>query len=258
MNAKRSSIFRRRVLARLHAEARVALPDGHARAQRHFLVGAPDPLDHLPRDLGLEEQVEIAGDVAVVLDGERGAGVGHVSNRAANDVFAVIALLDRLAPLRRDAELCLCGAAGRADPAHVESLFGACMDRFSGRKWALHAHGAYGLGLANIWAAYSRGVRVFDAAFGGLGGCPFAPGAAGDVATEDAAWMFARMGVATGVDVEALVALDALRQAPRRPRRQTIDSGAGDQAGASSGGRTWRGPDPWRKARARRGLGARA
>ncbi len=120
---------------------------------------------------------------------------------------AVIALLDRLAPLRSDAELCLCDTTGRADPAHVDSLFDACMNRFPGRKWALHAHDTYGLALANVWAAYSRGVRVFDAAFGGLGGCPFAPGAAGNVATEDVAWMFQRMGVATGLDLEALLAV---------------------------------------------------
>ena len=54
-------------------------------------------------------------------------------------------------------------------------------------------------------AAYRQGVRVFDGAFGGLGGCPFAPGATGNVATEDVVWMFERMGIATGVDIEALI-----------------------------------------------------
>ena len=77
--------------------------------------------------------------------------------------------------------------------------------------WAFHAHDTYGLGLATTYAAYREGVRVFDAAAGGLGGCPFAPGATGNVATEDVVWMFERMGIGTGVDLGALlpVAQDA-------------------------------------------------
>ena len=117
-----------------------------------------------------------------------------------------IALLDRLIPARPDAEVCLCDTTGRADPAHVESLFAACMARFpKAGVWAFHAHDTYGLGLANVHAAYRQGVRVFDASFGGLGGCPFAPGATGNVATEDVVWMFERMGVSTGVDLDALI-----------------------------------------------------
>jgi hydroxymethylglutaryl-CoA lyase len=117
-----------------------------------------------------------------------------------------IALLDRLIPMRPDVEVCLCDTTGRADPAHVESLFAACMERFpQAGAWAFHAHDTYGLGLANVHAAFREGVRVFDASFGGLGGCPFAPGATGNVATEDVAWMFERMGVRTRVDLDALI-----------------------------------------------------
>jgi hydroxymethylglutaryl-CoA lyase len=119
-----------------------------------------------------------------------------------------IALLDRLIPVRPDAEICLCDTTGRADPAHVEGLFAACKARFPEAKaWALHAHDTYGLGLANVHAAFREGVHVFDTSFGGLGGCPFAPGATGNVATEDLVWMFERMGVATGIDLDALVAV---------------------------------------------------
>ena len=116
-----------------------------------------------------------------------------------------IALLDRLIPMSPDVEVCLCDTTGRADPAHVESLF-AALQRFpQADAWALHAHDTYGLGLANVHAAYRQGVRVFDASFGGLGGCPFAPGATGNVATEDVVWMFERMGVPTGIDIAALL-----------------------------------------------------
>ena len=119
---------------------------------------------------------------------------------------SVLTLLDRLVPARPDAEVCLCDTTGRADPAHVQSLFAAAMARFPEvGAWAFHAHDTYGLGLANVHAAFREGVRVLDASFGGLGGCPFAPGATGNVATEDVVWMFERMGVATGVNLDALI-----------------------------------------------------
>jgi hydroxymethylglutaryl-CoA lyase len=119
---------------------------------------------------------------------------------------STLALLDRMIPARPDAEVCLCDTTGRADPAHVASLFVAARQRFpEAGAWAFHAHDTYGLGLANVHSAYREGVRVFDAAFGGLGGCPFAPGATGNVATEDVVWMFERMGVSTGVNLEALI-----------------------------------------------------
>lgn len=117
-----------------------------------------------------------------------------------------LALLDRLVPMRPDAEICLCDTTGRASPDHVEGLFKAAKTRFPQiGGWALHAHDTYGLGLANVYAAFGQGVRVFDASFGGLGGCPFAPGATGNVATEDLVWMFDRMGLSTGIDIDRLV-----------------------------------------------------
>ena len=117
-----------------------------------------------------------------------------------------LALLERLIPLRPDAEICLCDTTGRASPDHVERLFASAMAQFPQvQAWALHAHDTYGLGLTNVHAAFRQGVRVFDASFGGLGGCPFAPGATGNVATEDVVWMFERMGIATGIDLDALI-----------------------------------------------------
>lgn len=121
---------------------------------------------------------------------------------------ATLALLERLVPLRPDAEICLCDTTGRADPGQVEGLVAACRARFPAvATWALHPHDTYGLGLANVHAAFRQGVRVFDASVGGLGGCPFAPGATGNVATEDVVWMLERMGVATGIDLPRLLAV---------------------------------------------------
>lgn len=122
------------------------------------------------------------------------------------DPSATMALVRDLVALRPDAEYCLCDTTGRADPAHVGSLHAACAEAFPEvAAWAFHGHDTYGLGLANVQAAHGAGVRVFDAAIAGLGGCPFAPGATGNVATEDVVWMFDRMGIRTGIDLEALL-----------------------------------------------------
>jgi hydroxymethylglutaryl-CoA lyase len=72
-----------------------------------------------------------------------------------------------------------------------------------------HFHDTRGLGLANVYAAWQTGVRRFDACLGGIGGCPHAPGASGNVATEDVAYLFASMGVGTGLDFDALISLRA-------------------------------------------------
>jgi hydroxymethylglutaryl-CoA lyase len=71
----------------------------------------------------------------------------------------------------------------------------------------LHFHNTRGLGLSNVLAAYEAGARRFDAALGGLGGCPFAPGASGNICTEDLVNMCAEMGIDTGIDLSRLLAL---------------------------------------------------
>jgi hydroxymethylglutaryl-CoA lyase len=73
-------------------------------------------------------------------------------------------------------------------------------------RLAVHFHDTYGQALANAYAAWQHGVRTFDASAGGLGGCPYAESATGNLATEDLAWMFRGLGVETGVDLDALVA----------------------------------------------------
>ena len=123
------------------------------------------------------------------------------------DPAATLALLDRLVPVLPGAEVCLCDTTGRADPDGVTTLSAAALARFPGTRFAFHAHDTYGLGTANVHAAFERGIRVFDASVAGLGGCPFAPGATGNVATEDLAWMFARRGVQTGIALDRLVAV---------------------------------------------------
>lgn len=124
------------------------------------------------------------------------------------DQAFVLDRLGRMLEHRSDVEVGLCDTTGRADPQQMASLAGECLRRWGAETaFVAHGHDTYGLGLANIAAAWHAGINGFDTAFGGLGGCPFAPGATGNTATEDAVWMFHRMGVETGVDLPALVRL---------------------------------------------------
>ncbi len=101
----------------------------------------------------------------------------------------------------------LCDTTGMADPAQVAALLGRTAARFPAMELTAHFHNTRGMGLANALAALDAGVVRFDASLGGLGGCPFAPGATGNVCTEDLVHMFKRMGYDTGVDFDALLAI---------------------------------------------------
>ena len=121
------------------------------------------------------------------------------------DEDEVIRLAEQLVAAGAD-ECGLSDTAGMANPAQVRRLFTRLRAALGERAGAAHLHNTRGLGLANCLAAYDVGVRAFDASLGGLGGCPFAPGASGNVVTEDLVFMFEAMGVATGVDLPALFA----------------------------------------------------
>jgi hydroxymethylglutaryl-CoA lyase len=108
------------------------------------------------------------------------------------------------------AEFCDCVAladtVGYANPAQIKRVFKRVFSEIGSKLEAAHLHNTRGLGLANALAAYEEGVRHFDSSLGGLGGCPFAPGASGNVITEDLVFMFEAMGVSTGIDLDKLMA----------------------------------------------------
>ena len=108
------------------------------------------------------------------------------------------------------AEFCdgvaLADTVGYANPAQVRRIFHRVRDAIGDKLEGAHFHNTRGLGLANALAAYEEGVRNFDSSLGGLGGCPFAPGASGNVITEDLVFMFEAMGVSTGIDLDKLMA----------------------------------------------------
>ncbi len=103
-------------------------------------------------------------------------------------------------------EVGLSDTTGMAHPAQVRRLFTRLRVELGERAGAAHLHNTRGLGLANCLAAFDVGVRSFDSSLGGLGGCPYAPGASGNVVTEDLVFMFEAMGVSTGVDLSKLIA----------------------------------------------------
>lgn len=118
----------------------------------------------------------------------------------------VLGIARRLAQAGVD-ELGLGDTTGMANPVQVARLFGALADAAPGVELTAHFHNTRGQGLANALAAWQAGVRSFESSFGELGGCPVPPGSTGNVATEDLVSMFHEMGVPTGVDLPALVAV---------------------------------------------------
>lgn len=115
-------------------------------------------------------------------------------------------------------EIVIADTIGSASPGQVKQRFAALRGVVPIERLAVHLHDTRGMGVANAWAALEAGVRRFDASVGGIGGCPFAPGAAGNVATEDLVLMAERSGFATGIALPGLLAAVDFAQAQlRRP-----------------------------------------
>ena len=118
----------------------------------------------------------------------------------------VLQLLQALLDTGAD-RVSIADTVGYADPRAVRELFEAARELAGERLWCGHFHDTRGLALANVYAAMEAGIARFDASLAGIGGCPHAPGASGNVSTEDLAYMLASMGIDTGVDLAELFAL---------------------------------------------------
>ena len=145
------------------------------------------------RDEGLRAQVTISAAFGCPFEGE----VKH------DTVLAIAEAIAEEAP----EEIALADTIGVGTPWEAGELFGK-LGALLGSKIPMraHFHNTRGTGIANAWEAYKAGVRVFDASLGGLGGCPFAPRATGNIATEDLIYMMQRSGVGTGIDLDAAIA----------------------------------------------------
>lgn len=124
----------------------------------------------------------------------------------------VLAQVERYLALGVDG-VTLADTTGMANPRQVARLAAWVLPLVGHERLTLHFHNTRGCGLANVLAAFEAGARRFDAALGGLGGCPFAPGATGNICTEDLVSMAEEMGLSTGLDLDALIALS--RALPR-------------------------------------------
>jgi hydroxymethylglutaryl-CoA lyase len=113
-------------------------------------------------------------------------------------------------------DMSLADTVGYGNPREIQEVCGLCSKEFPDVTFGIHLHNTRGLGLANSFAAYEAGVRIIDGAIGGLGGCPFAPGASGNTSTEDLVFMFEEMGVKTGIDLKTLLEVSAYFQSTKK------------------------------------------
>ncbi len=155
-------------------------------------IAAASDIIHAARAAGKLGQVTIAAAFGCPFEGEV----------AEARVLAMAEALAASAPV----EIALADTIGVANPAHVSRLVTAVRELVAPIPVRVHFHNTRGTGIANVWAAVEAGARTIDASIGGLGGCPFAPGAAGNVSTEDVVYMLERAGVRTGLDLSALIA----------------------------------------------------
>lgn len=155
-------------------------------------VAAAQEIIAMARAAGKTGQVTIAASFGCPFEGEV----------AEDRVVAMAVELAKADPV----EIGLADTIGVGNPAHVASLVGKVRAAVPGVPVRVHFHNTRGTGLANVWAAVQAGAVTVDAAIGGLGGCPFAPGAAGNVSTEDVVYMLERAGIGTGLDLAALIA----------------------------------------------------
>jgi hydroxymethylglutaryl-CoA lyase len=127
-------------------------------------------------------------------------------------------------------ELSLGDTIGKGNPETVRWMIEACASEVPIDRLGGHYHDTYGMAVANVLASFELGVTTFDGSAAGLGGCPYAPGAAGNVATEELVWLFEGMGIATGVDLEKLVAAGRFAaEAVGAPNRSRVAAALGGE-----------------------------
>ncbi|WP_134702265.1 hydroxymethylglutaryl-CoA lyase [Ammoniphilus sp. YIM 78166] len=133
------------------------------------------------------------------------------------DPSVVLEMVNQVEALQVN-EIVICDTIGRANPKQVYDLFSKVMDQSPRAQITAHFHDTYGLAQANVIAALQAGVTAFDSSIGGLGGCPFAPGAAGNGSTEDLVMMLHEMGIETGINLEKLMeCVELIRPLTERP-----------------------------------------
>jgi hydroxymethylglutaryl-CoA lyase len=191
-----------------HVRLVLSASDGHSQANAGVATGAA--LGRLAEaaailcDAGIAVEATIATAFVCPYDGVTDPGrVARLAGALRDEGAEVIHLAD---------------TTGAAGPAMLRRVVGAVRDARPDLALGLHLHNTYGMAMASAWEAIALGIRRFDASLGGTGGCPFAPGAAGNIATDDLVNLFHGAGIATGVDPVRLVRVrDQLRVLLGRP-----------------------------------------
>jgi hydroxymethylglutaryl-CoA lyase len=201
-----------------HARLLISCTEGHSKASTNRSVDEGLAAVAAVRERLLAEGVHVTGAIATVFvcpfDGVP----------PLHQVDRVVGALARMGLT----EISLSDTLGKADPAHVERVVAAMRSAYPDVVFGLHLHNTYGMGLANVAAGLGQGIVQFDAALGGIGGCPFAPGAAGNIATEDVVFMLESMGVRTGIDLDRLgAAAGFLRAALGGPLESAVSRAMG-------------------------------
>lgn len=181
----------------------VPLSASHA----HSLANLRKTPDEVVAEVGRIRAARDAAGSKIVIEGGVSTAFG-CTLQGRVETAEVLRLLQALLAAGAD-RVSLADTVGYADPRSVRDLFQQAVRIAEGRFWCGHFHDTRGLALVNVYAALEAGVKRFDASLAGIGGCPYAPGASGNVASEDLAFMLASMGLATGIDVDRLLALRA-------------------------------------------------
>jgi hydroxymethylglutaryl-CoA lyase len=175
-----------------------------------LVVAASNTMNLKNIRMSTEDSIRVSKDVLKVAK-EQGANVqAYVATAwacpfegkiSADSVFSVTEQLLQAGA----SSIVIADTIGAANPLEVNQLMEAMASRFDLAQLSCHFHDTRAMGLANVYAAITAGIRKFDASIAGLGGCPFAPGASGNVATEDVVMMVEQMGFSTGIDMALLI-----------------------------------------------------
>ena len=189
------------------AKINYVLSASEAHNQANVRRSTQESLDDFVRIVGLRDEVAKGNKGKISIGAGIATAYGCTISGAVSEK-RVVQIAEQLARSGAD-EIIVADTVGYANPAQVERLMRAVVCAVGSRPVACHFRDTRGLGLANVTAALDAGVRRFDASLGGLGGCPFAPGATGNINTEDCVFLLESLGYETGIDIEALVSLRA-------------------------------------------------
>ena len=189
------------------AKINYVLSASEAHNQANVHRSTQELLDDFVRIVALRDEVAKGNKGKISIGAGIATAYGCTISGAVSEK-RVVQIAEQLARSGAD-EIIIADTVGYANPAQVERLMRAVVRAVGSRPVACHFHDTRGLGLANVTAALNAGVRGFDASLGGLGGCPFAPGATGNINTEDCVFLLESLGYHTGIDIQALVSLRA-------------------------------------------------